>query len=211
MITCSVYKYMDELVGEKDPYRLPNHKDVFPYEEYDYDGALTRVRDDINRILENFFNGKLSIVPSDSISEGTSSECPESRRYELEILDKETNALLYGLIYQSGRIRTIIGNLPIAAISSVLKNEGAWEGIPETVKDLYRRLKARIRSESKKIAEWEKERDDIRRNKELSTDQIKKIRELINKIERSYRIIREDESRIKQLEEQYIGIEKIVK
>lgn len=211
MITCSAFRYMEGLVGRKSTYRLPNHKDIFPYEESNYDGALTRVRSDINRVIEIFFKGELSIEEADYISEGTTSECPESRRYEFEILNVETDVLLYGLTYQEGKILNVFGNVPADAIASILRREGAWEGIPELVKDLYRRLRDRIKSENKKIVRWGKERDEIRRTEELTIEQMKKIRELNNRIERSNRIIREDENRMRELEKQYRGIEKIVK
>lgn len=126
---CSVFKYMDEMWGIKDPYKIPNHKDLLTelIDESEYDGALGRVRSGINRILEKFFKGELHVEEAVSISYGTTSECPESRRYELEILDKDTEALLYGLIYQEGRVLSTVGNVPEAAISSILKREGAWE------------------------------------------------------------------------------------
>jgi hypothetical protein len=211
---CSVFMYIDEIVGKKDPYKLPSQKDVYTklVEDSDYDGALARVRGDINRVLENLYkNGNLRIVPSDNISISSTSECPEDRKYELEIIDTDTNAVQYSLTYYNGSLHDVYGNLPVDSIVSILRREGAWEGIPESVKELYRRLNARIKSENKKIAGWGKDGDEIRKNKELSIDQIKKIRELNNKIERSYRIIREDKNRIKELEEQYPGIEKIVK
>ena len=82
--------------------------------------------------------------------------------------------------------------------------------IPQAIIDLYIRLKTRIKQELKKISIWELERDEIRKTKELSNEQIKEIRKLITKWERSQRTIKEDENRIKQLEEQYSDIEQTI-
>ncbi len=211
MAECTVFRFMDSLVGRKDSYRLPNQVDVFPSLVKKDDGALKRVHTPINRVIEPFFKGKLKIEEAAYMSEGTTSDCPESRRYELEILDTDTDAILYGLIYQEGKILSVIGNLPVDRIVPILRAEGAWEGIQEAVKDLYRRLIKRIQDENKKYSVWEKEREEIRKKREKTTEDIKKIRDLTNKMERSLKIVSEDDMRIQELEEDYPGIERIVK
>jgi len=75
--------------------------------------------------------------------------------------------------------------------------------LPQAIIDLYNFIKDRIKKENKKIAIWEIGRDKLRKTKELTTDQIKEIRVFINKIEKSYKIIREDERRIEEIEIQY--------
>ena len=130
---CSVFEFTDKLIGKKDGkedvYKIPNHKDVLTeqIDDFEYDNALTRVRTEINELLNEFFKGNLKIEPSDGIAPSISSECPSHRKYELEVFDTDINDFQYILIYSNGSIILALGNIPFEKIVTVLKREAKWE------------------------------------------------------------------------------------
>jgi hypothetical protein len=127
---CSVFWHIQFMIGRREPlYRTGvNHKDILTalIGEKEYDGAITTVAKEIDRILEGWVAGGLSIAPS-GLSEGVTPKCSGSRRYELEVYDHETNAFRYALVYYHGDIRTMVGDLPADEIKAVLKREAKWE------------------------------------------------------------------------------------
>ena len=109
---CSIFTYYDQFIGNKEKY-IVIHKDIFPSViKEEYDNALTIVRNDINIILlREFFKENFRMEPAISISTGTISQCPENRRYELEIWDRNKEQILHGFIYQKGKVIKTIGNI----------------------------------------------------------------------------------------------------
>ncbi len=131
---CSSFEYIDGLQDSGTVYFALNHKDFLPaYMEYtDYDHAMDEVRDFINEWIRNFFRSKnnaFGLVEANAPSMDTriEDECPDSRRYEFELIDIETEDLRYGLVYEKGKFTSIHGNLPISQIALMLKKIGAWE------------------------------------------------------------------------------------
>ncbi len=131
---CSSFEYIDGLEDHGTVYFALNHKDFLPaYVGYDqYDHAMDAVRDFINDFIRNFFRSKdksMGLVEARSSSMDTryGDECPDSRRYEFELIDIETESLRYGLVYSKGMIVSSKGNLPLLRIVAVLKSIGAWE------------------------------------------------------------------------------------
>jgi hypothetical protein len=123
----SVFDAVYKLVGKTESYKVSNIKDVLTeiVDDADYDGALHRVIPEIRYHLNVHFKGRLSMQEETGISSGTTSQVPEFRRLELEIIDK--NEQQYVLIYGRGMIINSIGNLPVDKIIAVLKKEGKWE------------------------------------------------------------------------------------
>ncbi len=125
---CSVFEYLDDMQGKREVYKTINQKDIFPVsiEDADYDGALEKVHSRINRIVENFFGGNLTIEDS-KMSPGITPDCPNSRTYEFEIYDKTIHDIQYALKYAKGNIQLVIGGLPVEKIINVLREAKVWE------------------------------------------------------------------------------------
>lgn len=123
----SIFDAIYKLVGKKETYKVANVKDVLTelIEDVNYDGALHRVIPRINEILHAFFKGHLNLEEEQGISSGTTSEVPEFRKFELEILHE--NEPQYVFIYGKGVIINLIGDLPAEKLVKVLKDEGKWE------------------------------------------------------------------------------------
>jgi hypothetical protein len=126
----SVFFYFESMYGEKDPYRDPVYWDKLTYyvSEEEYDGALTRVRPKINKVLDEFFK-TLHVIPADYISIGTplyDKEIPEARIFEFNIVDRN-GVPQYALVYSKGEVQLTYGNVPVDKIVAILKEEGAWE------------------------------------------------------------------------------------
>ena len=123
-MSCSIFIYYDRFVGDEETY-IVIHKDIFPSIIKEYDHALTRVRNDINKILLTVFNGKFvgkfHVEPAISISSYIIYKCPESRIYELEVMDQNMEHTLHGFSYQNGRVIRTIGN--IDGVIAVWKKE----------------------------------------------------------------------------------------
>ncbi len=126
-VESTVFDAVYNLVGKKKSYKTANIKDVLPeiIEDVNYDGALHRVTPEINYILNVSFKGNLSMQVEKGISSGTTSQVPEFRRFELEIIEQKEYQ--YILIYGRGTIIYSIGNLPLEKIIAVLKKEKKWE------------------------------------------------------------------------------------
>lgn len=126
----SAFFYLDSLYGKKDPYLDPVYWDKLTYfvTEEEYDGALTRVRNKINKVLDGWYK-TLHVEPADYISVATLTEheIPEKRVFELNVIDRETGAPQYALSYFAGEVQIFYGNLPLDKIVAILKMEGAWE------------------------------------------------------------------------------------
>ncbi len=131
---CSSFIYIDGLEDSGTVYFALNHKDFLPtYVDYsEYDHVMDAVREYLNDFIRNFFRSKdksMRLVEASSPSQDTryDEECPDSRRYEFELIDIETESLRYGLVYSKGMIVSSKGNLPLLRIVAVLKSIGAWE------------------------------------------------------------------------------------
>jgi hypothetical protein len=126
----SAFYYLDSIFIDRDPFKDTVYWDLLTESvtEEEYEEALTRVRNKINKVLGVFFKG-LSIVPTENISvaklQGT--EIPQSRVFELNIFDRYTKKLLYALRYCNGDVQICYGWLPFDKIVSILREEGAWE------------------------------------------------------------------------------------
>ncbi len=127
-LECSVFEYLDNVQGKSEAYKTINQKDVLSVSiEYaDYDGALEKVHSKINRIVENFFGGNLTIEDSE-MSSGITPDCPGSRTYEFEIYDETIHDIQYALKYSKGNIQLVIGGLPVEKIINVLREAKVWE------------------------------------------------------------------------------------
>jgi len=131
---CSGFEYVDGLEDRGTVYFAVNHKDFLPaYIDYsEYDHAMDAVRDYINEFMRTFFRSKdksMGLVEASSPSMDTryGEECPDSRIYEFELVDIDSDQLKYGLVYSKGRVVFSKGNLPIDRIVLLLKSIGAWE------------------------------------------------------------------------------------
>lgn len=83
--------------------------------------------------------------------------------------------------------------------------------IPQVQINLYNTLIKRIKKENNNINNWRREIDTIKEKSTIKAEDIKKIRGLNNKIDRSFKILQEDESTIQELEDRYPGIEDTLK
>jgi hypothetical protein len=124
----SIFDAIYKFVAKGESYKTFNSKDVQPtkIEDNDYNGALPRVLPEINNILHKFFKGNFEIEETTGISSGITTQSPEFRKFELEILEN-TNEIQYFLIYGKGLVIDSIGALPLEKIITVLKREGSWE------------------------------------------------------------------------------------
>jgi len=128
---CTMVVYTDYMIGKKEKYFSPEHRDFLTSDiRYDqYDGALGRVRSGINRLFEGFFGNNLSISESETISYDEA-ECTKFRRYEFVIIDTlNEGGDVYQFQYMNGRtVYHTQGLSKIKAdIEQILRVEGAWE------------------------------------------------------------------------------------
>lgn len=127
----SAYYYLDSLFGRRYLYLDPVYWDLLTeyVSEEEYDGALTRVRNKINAEIDVFFEGELSVVPTEKISVATlqGAEIPQTRVFEFNIIDRDTKEPRYALKYYNGDVQIYYGNLPVDKIVAILRKEGAWE------------------------------------------------------------------------------------
>ena len=126
-IESTLYDAIFNLAGKKETYKISNIKDILNIliEDINYDGALHRVTPEIKYILNVFFKGHLSMEEGRGISSGTTSEVPEFRKFELEILEDKEHQYIF--IYGRGTLINSIGDLPVEKIIAVLRKEGKWE------------------------------------------------------------------------------------
>jgi hypothetical protein len=127
----SAFYFKDSLVGKKDPYKDPVFWDILPdyISEQEYNnGALTRVRNKIIPLLDDFYKN-LYVSPTENISVATlyGSEIRKYRTFELHIIDRETKVVQYGLSYYQGALQVSYGNIPTEKIIYILRTEGIWE------------------------------------------------------------------------------------
>jgi hypothetical protein len=115
-------------------YMAINHRDVLTdYVEIEtYDDSIVPIRDYLDDWVATFFRRKdkaMELVKSAGFSVSTHYEqdCPDSRRYEFEFMDNDTEEMRYELIYTKGQIIKKKGNLPFEEIVSILKKIGRWE------------------------------------------------------------------------------------
>ncbi len=124
---CSVFMYIDYMVGKKDKYFSPNHRDVLTEDisKSEYDGALTRVRPKINDIINRFFKNTLQISKGEGLSDDVV-KCPKHRTYEFSIVDFRDDEPYYQFQYRQGRI--IFASRGLESITGdveqILRDEG---------------------------------------------------------------------------------------
>jgi len=129
---CTFFMYVDGFFGKEERYKTPNQFDFLTeeIEPNEYDGALTRVRSEINSLLEGFFYNTLHIVENPiSYDVVYGDDCRESRTYRLELIH-EDESLQYYLEYANGR--TIKTNFPAEShmqsnVEFVLIKAEAWD------------------------------------------------------------------------------------
>lgn len=126
-VECSIFDNIYRFIGNNKKYKISNIKDVLPrkIEDIHYDGALKRVIPDINEDLYIFFSKNLEIEETQELSSGITADCPEFRKFELEIL--EDDVMQYYFIYGKGKIIDSSESLHYQKIAAILRNEGSWE------------------------------------------------------------------------------------
>ncbi len=127
---CPMMVYADDMVGKTDKYLSPEHRDylINQIQNSEYDGALGRVRSQINRKIEEFFGNHLTINETPGLSHDES-ECRDARTYEFVIYDAD-NAEVYQLKYAKGQtIYSTPGSFSniVPGIEFILRVEGKWE------------------------------------------------------------------------------------
>lgn len=134
----SAFFYRDPLYGEKDPYKDLVLWDILPnfISEQDYNNALTRVRNKIIPLMDEFYK-TLHVEPTENISVATlyGPERREHRTFELHLIDRETDRntdivtykVKYALAYSQGEMQVCDGNLPVESILNILRAEGDWQ------------------------------------------------------------------------------------
>jgi len=131
---CTTFTRLSGLEDKNTIYEAENIRDVLPnFVEYkDYDHAMDPIGTWLEEWSVTFFRKKdkaMRLVKAAELSMSThyQNECPESRRFEYELIDIETGKPRYGFIYTKGKIIWSLGHLPLPDIIFVLKKIGAWE------------------------------------------------------------------------------------
>jgi hypothetical protein len=131
---CTAFTFLSGLEHGDILYLAINYREVLPFfeETETYD---PRSLDEIRNFLDDWATTfvrrkdkamKLVTALKPSISTHFGHECPESRVFEFELFDIETEGTKYKLVYSKGKIVKSIGNLP-TQIVSLLKKIGKWE------------------------------------------------------------------------------------
>ncbi len=131
---CRTITCLSGLAHKDTVYMAINHRDVLTdyVETQTYDRSIVPIRDYLDDWLATFFRRKdkaMELVKSSGFSVSTHYEqdCPDSRRYEFEFKDIDTEEMRYELIYTKGQIIKKKGNLPFDEIVAILKRIGKWE------------------------------------------------------------------------------------
>jgi hypothetical protein len=136
----SAFFFRDPLYGKKDPYKDMVLWDILPdfISEQEYNNALTRVRNKIIPVIDEFYKN-LYVQPASNISVATlyGPQRRAKRTFEMHLIerdDKDTDKPLYkvqyGLSYSEGDIQVSEGNIPadtVYKILYILRTEGDWE------------------------------------------------------------------------------------
>jgi hypothetical protein len=136
----SAFFYRDPLYGKKDPYKDMVLWDILPdfTSEQEYDNALTRVRNKIIPVIDDFYKTLyVQLTLNISISTLYGPERRANRTFELHIIEREERdadkplyKVQYGLSYSNGSLQVLEGDIPeetVYKIIYILKSEGNWE------------------------------------------------------------------------------------
>jgi len=136
----SAFFYRDPMIGIKKEYKDLVLWDILPdfISEQEYNNALTRVRNKIIPVLDDFYK-TLCVQPTSNISISTlyGPERRANRTFELHLIerddedtDKPLYKVQYGLSYSKGEIQVLEGNIPpdtVDKIIYIIRTEGEWE------------------------------------------------------------------------------------